>query len=68
MATAVPFPESLPPGYAWFDDEPVFDPARHLQLEAPDEIILLADLGYDAAEIATKATPVAASSPFRLLS
>jgi len=49
-------------------DEPRFDPQRHLQLEAPSEIVTLADLGYSAAEIATKATPVAASSPFRILS
>ena len=68
MALAVPFPTTQPDGYEWLDDEPVFDPARHLQLEAPDQIVLLADLGYTDAEIATKATPVAASSPFRLLS
>lgn len=68
MAIAVPFPDTQPPGYEWFSDEPVFEPGRHLQLEAPDEIIMLADLGYGEAEIATKATPVAASSPFRLLS
>ena len=68
MGIAVPFPDTQPPGYEWLDDEPLFDPERHLQLESPAEIVLLADLGYDAAEIATKATPVAASSPFRVLS
>jgi len=68
MGIAVPFPETLPVGYEWFDDEPEFDPARHLQLEDPTEIVMLADLGYRAEEIATKATAVAASSPFRLLS
>lgn len=68
MAIAVPFPATQPPGYDWLDDEPVFDPARHLQLEAPSEIVMLADLGYGTDEIATKATPVAASSPFRMLS
>ena len=68
MGIAVPFPDTQPPGYAWFDDEPVFDPDRHLQLEAPAEIVMLADLGYTDAEIATKATPVAASTPFRMLS
>ena len=52
----------------WFDDEPAFDPERHLRLEEPEEVVMLADLGYDQAEIATKATPVAASSPFRILS
>ncbi len=68
MGIAVPFPDTQPAGYEWLDDEPPFDPARHLQLEAPSEIVMLADLGYDDAEIATKATPVAASSPFRVLS
>ncbi len=68
MGIAVPFPATQPPGYEWLADEPVFDPARHLQLEEPDSIAMLADLGYTEAEIATKATPVAASSPFRMLS
>ncbi len=38
-AAAVPFPDSLPPGYEWFPDEPAFDPDRHLQLEDPDDIV-----------------------------
>ena len=68
MGVAVPFPRTQPAGYEWFDDEPVFDPSRHLQLEEPDEVVMLADLGYEHDEIITKATPVAASSPFRVLS
>jgi hypothetical protein len=68
MAVAVPFPGVQPKGYQWLDDEPIFDPERHLQLEEPSEVIMLSDLGYDQSEIATKATPVAASSPFRVLS
>lgn len=68
MSIAVPFPETQPSGYAWLDDEAAFDPAIHLALETPTEIIMLADLGYSDEEIATKATPVAASSPFRVLS
>ncbi len=68
MGVAVPFPRTQPAGYEWFDDEPAFDPAVHLQLDEPDEIVMLSDLGYTDAEIATKATPVAASSPFRMLS
>ena len=68
MGVAVPFPAIQPAGYEWFDDEPAFDPERHLGLEDPAEVIMLADLGYDHHEIATKATPVAASSPFRILS
>ncbi len=64
----MPFPKAQPAGYEWFDDEPCFDPARHLQLEEPSEVVMLADLGYDREEIKAKATPVAASSPFRILS
>ena len=65
---AVPFPDVPPSGYEWFDDEPTFDPERHLALEEPDEVTTLKDLGYSDADIADKATPVAVSSPFRVLS
>lgn len=68
MGVAIPFPAQLPTGYEWFDDEVSFDPALHLALEEPTSILTLADLGYEADEIATKATGVAASSPFRVLS
>ena len=68
MAVAVPFPSVQPPGYTWLEDEPSFDADRHLALEEPETVLMLSDLGYDEAEIAGKATPVAATSPFRLLS
>ena len=68
MGIAVPFPETTPAGFDWLDAEPAFDPGRHLQLETPAEIVMLADLGYTSDEIASKATPVAASAPFRVLS
>ena len=68
MGVAVPFPETLPAVYEWFDGEPEFDPELHLQLDEPHEIAMLSDLGYGPDEIAAKATPVAASSPFRVLS
>ena len=68
MGVTVAFPSTLPAGYAWLEDEVPFDPARHLALEAPECITLLSELGYEADEIARKATPVAASTPFRVLS
>lgn len=68
MSVAVPFPATQPPGYEWLPDEPRFDPARHLALTEPDSVLMLADLGYDDDDIAPTATPVAASSPFRVLS
>lgn len=68
MAIVLPFPDSQPSGFESFDDEPIFDPDQHLQLEQPDEIIMLTDLGYTEDDIAGTATPVACSSPFRVLS
>ena len=68
MSIAVPFPDKLPKGYTWFDDEPAFDPNVHLALEMPSEIRYLTEFGYSNDEIETKATQVAASSPFPILS
>lgn len=68
MRIAVPFPESLPPGYAWLENEPRFNPGVHLALESPTETVSLTELGYSDEEVASKATPVAVSSPFRVLS
>ncbi len=65
---AVPFPTELPTGYEWFDDEPAFDPAKHLALEMPDSIRYLSEFGYSEEEMAVVASPVAVSSPFRVLS
>jgi len=65
---AVPFPSEVPGGYEWFTDEPKFDPKLHLALEKPQTTISLAELGYDSDVIKTKASTVAASSPFRILS
>ena len=32
MASAIAFPAVQPPGYEWLDDEPIFDPAAHLEI------------------------------------
>ena len=64
----MPFPSGLPNGYEWLDREPTFDPAVHLDLEVPGEVITLADLGYSADDIAGTATSLAATTPFRILS
>lgn len=68
MTTALEFPDSLPPGFAWIEDEPAFDPVRHLAVEAPRPAYSLADLGYEPADIEPTATPIAVSHPFRVLS
>lgn len=68
MAISLPFPDDQPPGFELLDGEPVFNPDEHLQLEQPDEVTMLTDLGYIEEEISGTATPVACSSPFRVLS
>lgn len=65
---AVPFPDNQPAGFSWFEDEPEFDPARHLALEMPASIRYLDEFGYSEDEIKTKASRVSVSSPFRVLS
>lgn len=68
MNVAVPFPAELPAGYEWLPDEIPFDPDEHLALKPPESVTGLAGLGYSQAEIEPTATPVAVSSPFRVLS
>ena len=65
---AVQFPEVQPEGYTWFENEPTFNPAKHLDLEMPERIQYLEAFGYGSEEIKSKASPVAVSSPFRVLS
>ena len=65
---AIPFPDVSPPGFEWFEDEPEFDPSVHLALEKPTAIRYLQEFGYSDEEVSTKATDVAVSSPFRILS
>lgn len=68
MVTVPSVVDDLPPGFAWLDDEPVFDPAIHLDLTMPERIDTLSDFGYDDSQIEPTATPVAATSAFRILS
>ena len=65
---AIPFPQTLPSGYEWFVHEPLFEPAIHLALESPEEVIHLDALGYKEEDMQGICTTVAASSPFRILS
>jgi len=66
-ASVLPF-STQPSGFEWLDGEPEFDPAAHLQLEQPAEVLTLDEFGYSAEEIAGTATSVAATSAFRVLS
>jgi len=57
-----------PHGVEPLTQEPVFNPARHLALEKPNEIISLTEFGYSADEIATCPSDFAATDIFRILS
>jgi len=58
----------MPDGYEPLAAERVFDPARHLALEAPVRVWSLADFGCGDDVIAATPSPIAAAGPFRLLS
>ncbi len=68
LADSLMFPSAHPDGFPQLQNEPVFDPARHLAIEMPDTVVSLADLGYDDDEIATCPTPLGVTSAFRILS
>jgi len=63
----LPFPSNLPGGMEPLEGEPAFDPARHLALTQPEQILSLADLGYSEEEIAACPTSLGVTSAFRLL-
>jgi len=56
------------PDYDSIQDDPEFDPARHLALEMPASTLSLADLGYGDEIEGTTPTSIAATSCFRVLS
>jgi hypothetical protein len=67
--TANVLPFSVQPSeFEWLENEPTFDPAIHLQLELPAQILTLDEFGYGDDEIAKTASRVAATSAFRVLS
>jgi hypothetical protein len=67
-AEDLPFPERGPGVYEALANEPSYDPRRHLALELPANVRTLADFAYAGSDIANVASPVAITSPFRLLS
>lgn len=68
LAQPLPFPATSPVAFPPLENEPVFSAAKHLQIEMPEKIYSLADLGFSEAEIATFPTPFGATSVFRILS
>lgn len=67
-AAPLAFPAVHPDDFPPLASEPVFDPARHLALEAPDTVVMLEAFGYSEAEIQACPTLFAITSPFRVLS
>lgn len=61
------FPETSPE-FEQIADDPVFNPAIHLALEAPEQILTLSDLGYGEELAGTTPTDIAATTCFRILS
>lgn len=61
-------PDEIPDEYQQLADETSYDPDEHLNLEWPERIWTLEEFGYSPDEIAMCASPVAVTSPFRLLS
>lgn len=68
MYATLPFPDQRPPDYIRLENEPVFDPAKHLALEAPDQQISLMELGYTQDEIQHCPSVFGLCSAFRILS
>ena len=62
------YPTELPDGFRFLDNEPRFDPAQHLALEQPERVLMLTELGYSETQVHKYASPVAATSPVRVLS
>lgn len=67
-AALLDLPALPPAGYPPLAKEPVFDPKRHLQLERPETVITLAELGYGGEEIAACPSDFGITSCFRMLS
>jgi len=68
LNSPITFPNTLPDGYYYIEDEPVYDPKKHLALEYSKESISLQDLGYSDEEISKCPTELAISGVVRLLS
>ena len=66
--TPLEFPKAHPEGFPALENEPVFDPARHLQIEMPETITSLKEFGYSEAQIAECPSDFAITSTFRILS
>ena len=68
LNTPISFPNTLPEGYSYLEDEPTYDSNIHLELELPKKSLSLSDLGYTKDEIEKCPTNFGVSGIARLLS
>ena len=68
LNTSINFPNTLPDGYHYIDNEPTYDSNIHLALEFPKDSHNLHDLGYSQEEIDKCPTDYGVSGVTRLLS
>ena len=61
-------PIRQPDHFEWLENEPEFNPSKHLQLEKPDKTWNLTDFGYTEAESNAHHFNFAMCAPFRMLS
>ena len=65
---SIEFPNTIPQGVEVLEEEPKFDPSRHLQLEPSEHVYRLDDFGYTDEEIGQCPSNIAVAGPFRILS
>ena len=68
MAQTLKFPSQRPPEYIKLEGEPEFNAAKHLQLENPESLKTLTQLGYSKKDIKNCPSDFGVSSAFRILS
>ena len=68
MRETLRFPDQRPPEYIKLENEPIFDAAKHLQLEAPESVTSLDALGYSEMDTQDCPSGFGVSSAFRILS
>ncbi len=68
LADPLAFPQTHPDGFPKLEGEPVFDAAKHLQIEFPETIISLREFGYPDEDIAQCPCDFGITNVFRILS
>jgi len=68
MSKTLQFPDQRPPEYIKLSDEPEFDASRHLQLETPESVSTLGELGYGKEQASECPSEFGVCSAFRILS